>query len=218
MHRRRSAFTLTTAAVLLAAAPLLTACGGDAHPGAAAVVDGDRITLAQLQSRVGDVRDAQAAAPQGEEMIQRSGRLTRATLDGMIRHRIVERAAEDAGVSVSRREVQQARAGFEKQTGGSKAFEAALLEQQAVAPSDAGEWVWMQLAVQKIAEAAGIDPRSPQGNKELTETFSKTSKAMDIDINPRYGDWNTERAALVPEEAPWLNDVSGKKADQEQPA
>ncbi|MCF6526121.1 SurA N-terminal domain-containing protein [Streptomyces sp. JJ36] len=218
MQRRRSALTVSTAAALLAAAPLLTACGSDARPGAAAVVDGDRITMAQLQSRVGAVRDAQQERPEGEAMIQRTGSLTRATLDGMIRHRIVERAAEDAGVTVSRQEVQRARDGFERQTGGSKGFEEALLRQQGVAPSDADAWVWMQVAVQKIARASGVNPGTPQGNQALTETFSRISEEMDIDVNPRYGEWSTERASLAPEEVPWLNDVSGKQAQREQHA
>lgn len=62
-RRRRSALTLSAIAALVVAAPLLTACGNDAHPGAAAIVKGDRISTAQLQSRVGAVRDAQRGAP-----------------------------------------------------------------------------------------------------------------------------------------------------------
>ncbi|MGK5549937.1 SurA N-terminal domain-containing protein, partial [Streptomyces sp. URMC 127] len=55
MLRRRTALSVTAAA-LLAAAPLLTACGQTAHPGAAAVVGDDRITVSQLQRQVADVR------------------------------------------------------------------------------------------------------------------------------------------------------------------
>lgn len=218
MHRRRSALTVSAAVALCAVVPLLSACGSESHPGAAAVVDGDRISMSQLQSRVGAVRDAQSAEPKGEEMIERSGRLTQATLDGMIRDRIVQRAAQDAGVSVSRRAVQKARAAFEKQTGGAKEFRSVLLQQQAVAPSEVDAWVRMQLTVERIAQARGINPRSPEGNKALTDTFSKTSEEMDIDINPRYGDWDTKRSALAPKDTPWLNDVSGKQADRQQPA
>jgi hypothetical protein len=52
MTRRRTAFPVLAASALLAAVPLLTACGSAAHPGAAAVVDGKRITEAQLQGEV----------------------------------------------------------------------------------------------------------------------------------------------------------------------
>src|SRR6478735_8349089 len=55
LHRRRRTALLLTAAIA-AAAPLLTACGNDAHPGAAAVVGGERITVSQLENRVDEVR------------------------------------------------------------------------------------------------------------------------------------------------------------------
>ncbi|CAM5329255.1 MULTISPECIES: hypothetical protein [Streptomyces] len=60
MHRRRRTSLALMAATLLAA-PLLTACGDDARPGAAAVVGGERITVAQLEAQVGQTRDAQVA-------------------------------------------------------------------------------------------------------------------------------------------------------------
>ena len=89
MYRRCHRSALTAAAALLVTTPLLAACGQDAHPGAAAVVDGKRIGVAELQSRVADIREAQRAAPQAAQLISGSGRLTRATLDGMIRDLIV---------------------------------------------------------------------------------------------------------------------------------
>ena len=61
MHRRRRT-ALLLAATLATAAPLLTACGDEAHPGAAAVVGDDRITVSQLENRVNEVRTAQRAA------------------------------------------------------------------------------------------------------------------------------------------------------------
>lgn len=218
MHRRRSAVTVSTAAALLVASPLLTGCGGDSHPGAAAVVEGERISLADLQARVGDTRDAQREMPQGEQMIRRTGQLTRTTLDNMIRHRIVEQALEDAGVSVNRGEVQRQRDVYEQQTGGSKGFEQALLQQQGVAPSAADDWVWLNVAVGKVGKAWGIDPTTQQGNQELNKRFAKLSGEMDIVVNPRYGQWDAERSALAAAEMPWLNDVTGKKALEQQRA
>ncbi|GAA2060036.1 SurA N-terminal domain-containing protein [Streptomyces albiaxialis] len=215
-HRRRSALTLSSVAALVVAAPLLTGCGKDAHPGAAAVVEGDRISMAQLQSKVGTVRDAQRAAPQGAQMIKQSGQLTRATLDGMIRDKIVARAAEDAGVKVSRREVQQARAQIEQQAGGRKALEKALLQQQAVAPGEIDDRIRMQVRVEKVAQAGGIDPRSPQGNEQLNAKLAQVSKDMKIDVNPRYGKWNAAKSTLGNAKTPWLRDVSGDAKDRQQ--
>src|SRR4051812_14641554 len=56
LHRRTA---LSISAALLAAAPLLSACSGQARPGTAAVVGGERITTSALQAQVGDVRAAQ---------------------------------------------------------------------------------------------------------------------------------------------------------------
>ncbi|WP_432107095.1 SurA N-terminal domain-containing protein [Streptomyces sp. AA1529] len=215
-RHRRSALTLSAAAALVAAAPLLTACGDDAHPGAAALVKGDRISMGQLQSRVGAVRDAQRATPQGEQMIKQSGKLTRATLDGMIRERIVAQAARDAKVGVSRREVQRVRGQLEVQAGGSKQLKAVLLRQQSVAPDEIDDRIRMQLLVEKIAKAKGIDPTSPDGNQRLTKELSATSKSMNIDVNPRYGRWDTDRSTLTGAKTPWLRDLSGEAAQRPQ--
>ncbi|MEU3191166.1 SurA N-terminal domain-containing protein [Streptomyces sp. NPDC006992] len=215
-RHRRSALTLSAAAALVAAAPLLTACGDDAHPGAAALVKGDRISMGQLQSRVGAVRDAQRATPQGEQMIKQSGKLTRATLDGMIRERIVAQAARDAKVGVSRREVQRVRGQLEMQAGGSKQLKAVLLRQQSVAPDEIDDRIRMQLLVEKIAKAKGIDPTSPDGNQRLTKELSATSKKMNIDVNPRYGRWDTDRSTLTGAKTPWLRDLSGEAAQRPQ--
>ncbi|MER7413266.1 MULTISPECIES: SurA N-terminal domain-containing protein [Streptomyces] len=215
-RRRRSVLTLSASAALLVAAPLLSACGNDAHPGAAALVEGNRITMGQLQSRVGAVRDAQRGAPQGEQMIKQTGQLTRATLDGMIRERIVEKAARDSDVKVSRREVQQLRSQLEQQAGGRKQLENTLLRQQAVAPDEIDDRIRMQLRVEKIAKAADIDPRSPEGNQRLNAELAKASKAMKIDVNPRYGKWDTGRSTLAGAKTPWLRDLTGAAADRQQ--
>lgn len=208
--------TVSAAAAAVALAPLLTACGSDAHPGAAAVVDGKRISMGQLQSRVSAVRDAQRAAPQSEQMIKGSGQLTRATLDSMVRERIVRKAAGDAGISLTRREVQDARSQLEKQAGGEKKLEAGLLQQQAIAPSEIDERVRMQLTTDKLAKKADINPRSPQGAAQLGRKLAKTSRDMAIDVNPRYGKWDTKKAMLANAKDPWLRDLSGRKADQQQ--
>ncbi|WP_369208892.1 SurA N-terminal domain-containing protein [Streptomyces sp. PU-14G] len=215
--RRRSALTLSAVAALLAATPLLTACGNDAHPGAAALVKGDRISMAQLQARVGAVRDAQRAEPQGEQMIKQSGKLTRATLDGMIRERVVAQAAKDAGAGVSRREVQQVRGELEKQAGGKKQLETVWLRQHHLAPDDIDDFIRMQLRIEKIAAAKGIDLMSPEGPQRINAQLSRVADDMKINVNPRYGEWNTRTSSLGGDRAPWLRELSGE-ADRAQGA
>ncbi|MDT3400686.1 SurA N-terminal domain-containing protein, partial [Streptomyces sp. B1866] len=180
---------------LLAAVPLLSACGGAPHPGAAAVVDGRRITVSQLQAQVRDVRDAQRESPQAEQLIAASGRLGQNTLMRMIRARVIERAAKDAGVGVSRRDVQQARGTDERQAGGGAAL-AALYLDQGVAPGQIDGVVRTELLRERLLDKLGTDGAKRQ--------FDRTFKALDIEVNPRYGRWDPERGTTVLADDPWL--------------
>lgn len=226
-HRLRSALVLSrrrrrwggagvSVAALVVAAPLLTGCGNDAHPGAAAVVGDSRITTGDLQASVKQVRAAQRDAPRGEEMIKHTGQLSRATLNRMIHDRVVDRAGEDSGVSVSRRDVQSARAQFERQVGGSKQFEAALLQEEMVAPGGVEDWVRTQVIIQELVKEAGIDPSTREGNQQLARKLARVSEKMDIDVNPRYGKWDAKQAVLGDSKESWLKDRTGERLERAQ--
>ncbi|MEV7143594.1 SurA N-terminal domain-containing protein [Streptomyces tauricus] len=207
MHRRRRTAFLLTAA-LVTAAPLLTACGSDAHPGAAAVVGDDRITVSQLENRVNEVRTAQRAATTGEaqyeQAIAKSGGLTRDTLHGMVLDRVLHRAADDAGVTVTRKEIQEARTGLEQQAGGAKALEVSWLQQYGVPPERLDDNLRVQIEAQKLASALGTDTSQPAFWKALSEA----SKKLDVDLNPRYGSWDVEKSSRVDAKLPWVRDVT----------
>ncbi|MEU6810841.1 SurA N-terminal domain-containing protein [Streptomyces sp. NPDC046831] len=211
MHRRRRTALLLSAAIA-AAAPLLTACGNDAHPGAAAVVGGQRITVAQLQSRVDEVRRAQRAAvpdaTQYEHAVAGTGTLTRETLHGMILDRVVRRAAEDAGITVTPREVQQMRAGLERQAGGSKGLKATWLQQYNIPPERLDANLRLQIEAQKLAAGLNTQPGSPV----FWQALSKASRELDVDLNPRYGGWDVQKS--VDARTPWLRDVSATGTQQ----
>ncbi|MFD3501397.1 SurA N-terminal domain-containing protein [Streptomyces sp. NPDC058678] len=212
MHRRRRTALLLSAAI--AAAPLLTACGNDAHPGAAAVVGGQRITVSQLETRVSEVRAAQRAAvpddAQYEQAIAKTGTLTRDTLHNMVLERVLQRAAEDAGVTVSRKEIQQMRSGLEQQTGGAEALEAAWLQQYGIAPERLDENLRLQLEAQKLATQLGTDT----GDPAFWNTLAKASKKLDVDLNPRYGSWDVNKSSRVDTKTPWLREVTATGTQQ----
>ncbi|WP_217164680.1 SurA N-terminal domain-containing protein [Streptomyces sp. AC512_CC834] len=215
MHRRsrrRSALLLTAA--IVAAAPLLAACGNDAHPGAAAVVGDQRITVAQLENRVDEVREAQRAAvpddAQYQQVVARTGTLTRDTLHGMVLDQVLHRAAQDAGVSVTRKEVQQMRGGLEEQAGGPEQLETVWLQQYGVAPERLDANLRLQLEAQKLAQSLGTDTSRP----EFWQALSKASKKLDVDLNPRYGAWDVEKSSRVDTEVPWLREVTAAGTQQ----
>ncbi|MEU8761963.1 SurA N-terminal domain-containing protein [Streptomyces sp. NPDC048659] len=205
MHRRTA--LSVSAVALLAAAPLLTACGSDAHPGAAAVVGGQRIEVSSLQAQVEDVRAAQQAAPETAQLIRETGDLNRRKLQGMIFDRVVDRVAADAGVSASRGEIQRARTDFARQSGGEQQMAAVLLQQQGVAPDQIDDVARRSVLMNKIAEKLGIT-NSPEGQKKLGDTFAQASKALKIDVNPRFGSWDDEKIQLGTYAAPWVRQIS----------
>ncbi|MFF9029273.1 SurA N-terminal domain-containing protein [Streptomyces iakyrus] len=213
MHRRRRTALVLTAAIA-AAAPLLTACGNDAHPGAAAVVGGQRITVSQLDERVGEVRAAQRAAVQDEaqyqQAIARTGTLTRDTLQTMVLDRVLHRAAEDAGVTVSRKEIQAMRSGLEQQAGGAKALERTWLQQYGIPPQRLDENLRLQLEAQKLAEKLGTDT----GRPEFWKALSEASKDLNIDLNPRYGTWDVQKSSRADAKTPWVRDVTTAQTQQ----
>jgi hypothetical protein len=216
LHRRRRT-ALSVTAALLAAGPLLTACGNDAHQGAAAVVGGDRIEVSALQAQVRDVRDAQNRSDQAAQLIQNTGSLSRAKLSTMIFDRVLERAAADAGMKASRAEVQQARKVMAAQYGGDQQLQQVFLQQHGVAPGQVDAAVREQVLVKKLAATLGADLGTEGGQQEVSRALSAASKALGVDVNPRYGTWDDQRIQLGEYKAPWLDEVTKRESNQLQP-
>lgn len=214
MHRRRRTALLLSAAI--AAAPLLTACGNDAHAGAAAVVGGQRITVSQLEDRVNEVREAQRAAvsdeTQYQQVLSSTAGLTRDTLHNMVLDRVLHRAARDEGVSVTRKEVLRMRTDLERQAGGAKGLQMAWLQKYGIAPGHLDENLRLQLEAQKLAAKLGTDTTQPAFWKAL----SQASAELHIDLNPRYGSWDVQKSSRVDAKTPWVREVTA--ATQQQPA
>ena len=212
MHRRRRTALLVSSAALLVAAPLLTGCGNDGHAGTAAVVDGRRITVAQLQNRVQEIRDAlRREVPndqQYEQVVERTGGLSRSTLQTLVLDQVVHHAATKAGVRTGRKDIQQMRAGLERQAGGAKALEVSWLRQYGVAPKRLDDSLRTELEARKLAEKLGVDMNDQKGQAAFWKHVADTGRDMHIDMNPRYGTWDVRRNARVEAKAPWLREVS----------
>ncbi len=164
MHRRRRTALAVSAAVLLAA-PLLAACGNEAHPGAAAVVGGERIEVSAVQAQAADVRAAQESSPEAAQLVNKSGQLNRAKLHGLIFGRILDKAAEDAGVTVTRKEIQEARTASRAQAGGEEQLRAMMLQQRWVAPEQIDNDMRQEVLLPKLAKALGADLGTPPDSR-----------------------------------------------------
>ena len=215
LHRRRTAIALSAA---LAAAPLLTACGGAEHPGAAAVVGGERITVAQLESRVNEVRAAQRAAATDtatyQQVVAQTSSLTRDTLHTLVLDRVLDRAASNAGVSVTPKDVEQMRASLEAQAGGAKALQSVWLQQYGVAPKRLDDSLRSEVEAQKVAAALGADMNTAEGKATFWKAMSEASKDLHVDLNPRYGTWDVQKSSRVDAKTPWVKDVTAAARQQ----
>ncbi|MFJ9639909.1 SurA N-terminal domain-containing protein [Streptomyces sp. NPDC101178] len=207
MHRRRRTALAVSAATLLAA-PLLAACGNEAHPGAAAVVGGERIEVSAVQAQAADVRAAQESSPEAAQLVNKSGQLNRAKLHGLIFGRILDRAAEDAGVTVTRKEIQEARTASRAQAGGEEQLQAMMLQQRWVAPDQIDGDMRQEVLLPKLAKALGADLGTPEGQQVVGEALTKASKQLDIDVNPRFGAWDDQKMQLGNYQAPWISQVT----------
>ncbi|MQY16217.1 hypothetical protein SRB5_64140 [Streptomyces sp. RB5] len=204
-------------AVLLAllGVPLLSACGGTVQAGAAATLGGDRITVEEVQSRAADVRDAQRAAPNGEELVKQTGTLMRQTLYFMVLTRVVDRAAEDEGIKVTDDDVDVYRKQYEQQAGGPEALKQMMLTQAAMTPDQMDAWLRLQTQGIKLTEASGAAPGSPEAEAAVNDALVKASKELDIEVNPRFGAWDAEMGNFKDTKFKWIKQVTVDREAQQ---
>ncbi|MGH8939497.1 MAG: hypothetical protein ACRDV2_09115 [Actinomycetes bacterium] len=184
------------AALVLAAAATLPACGPD-QIGTAAVIGGERISVADLQR---DTRDFLAAAP-GTDAAAGQGTM----LQGLIVSQVIEAAAEDVGARVTDGQVAAERsrllaplrsqAGQEQVSARVLAVRQLAQQQTYLPPQELDRFVRDQLLFQAISEAAaqGAAPGSEEAAAATNEALVSASRGLSVDVNPRYGTWDPER-------------------------
>ncbi|MDH6123090.1 SurA N-terminal domain-containing protein [Kitasatospora sp. GP82] len=198
-HARRS----VGAVGVLVAAAALTACGGSpAHQGAAAVVGGQRITIATVEAKVSALRDAVGAEP-GAPRPERAGLTKRAVAD-LVLDRVVAQALSDHRLDVTETEIAQARESDAKLLGGESELQRELLFKQGVATGDLDAFYRQQLGIHKLAAADGKDARTAEGDAAIRKALAEAGTELRIVVNPRYGSWDPEQVTLVDTGNDWL--------------
>lgn len=147
---------------------------------------------------------------QYQQVIARTGTLTRDTLHTMVLDRVLHRAAENADVTVSRKEIQAMRSGLEQQAGGAKALETTWLQQYGIPPQRLDDNLRLQLEAQKLAEKLGTNTDRP----EFWKALSDASKDLNVDLNPRYGTWDVQKSSRADAKTPWVRDVTAAQTQQ----
>jgi hypothetical protein len=185
--RRPVGRPLAVVAVVVLAVVALTGCRAD-QLGTAAVVAGERISVEELQDHTTSYLEA---VPDGDE-----SNAQQAILQQLIVSAVIERAAEDAGVSVTDGEVaeqrdqvlDQVREPAEAEGVDPRVYvsrQLAQSQQQAVVPPDELEqFIRDQLLASRLADN---DPVAT--NEALVAAAEKT----DVEVNPRYGRWDPQQ-------------------------
>lgn len=201
-HRRRRTRLLSLLAVVAVGTLALTACD-PRQVGAAAVIGGDRVDIDALQAQTRSYLEQVPSAQSGE--------VQRALLQRIIVSRVIDSAAEDAGVSVPDSQVAQQRrslfASVRQQARSQELSPRAFLVQQlasgqqptVVAPGQVDRWIRDQLLVGQISTQAaqGLDPASPEAAQAANRVLIRAARRLDVEVNPRYGRWDP-RSGLAP--------------------
>jgi hypothetical protein len=204
---------------MLGAGVLLSACS-PVQMGAAAIVGNGRISQSTLASDVNDLQTVQSGNPGGVARLT-SAQMTPTVLTWMIGFKIMDRAASNAGVSVSSAQVQHgisdAQLSAESQVqqqqlslsdpraltlisvkgvNGIKAVNPQLLDSvgryQAQLDALAAKFSGGKpMSALKQADFARI-------NAELSRLTLQSAKSLNIKVNPQYGKMNLTPFAVVP--------------------
>lgn len=178
--------------VAIAASVLLAGCAGLGQAGAAADVGATQISTEALASQVAAVQQ-QRGVPAGTP----DTALTLSILQRLIITELVDQAASAQGVTVTRGEVDTARAELQAQLGSPEALVAAYLD--ADVPSDGIERQ-VELSVQVRQLGAALAPDAdPAGQQQAVLQYVTGFGIQEgIDVSPRFGTWDAGALTIGP--------------------
>lgn len=200
---RRPAVARRAAAVAAAALAglVLSGCAVTREAGAAALIEGERVSVERLQELSQELTEAGAAVdPQTNQPLDMA-EVQRRTLEKLIASRILADAAAVEGVDVSQGDVDARFAEFAQIAGGEQAVEQGLATARNVPPSYARQYVrdllTSELLAQRLVPGADEDPEVlAQRQQELNDLLIARSGELDIEVNPRYGRWDPALGAV----------------------
>lgn len=153
----------------------LVACDTD-QIGAAAVVDGEKITIGELQDEVRDFHELAGTEPTGDQTD-----LQRQYLNSAISHMIVDEVGQGVGVSVSEAEIDQFIADEFSALNPEGDINQLIVDNR-LTEEGFRTVIHDNIMFTKIAEEVGGE--GPAGQR-----YEAVAEEMEIEINPRYGSW-----------------------------
>jgi SurA N-terminal domain len=196
-------------AVVLGAGLLVTACSSSPVKfGSAAVVGDQRITLATLD---GEVTNLSQAVEQYKSTVRLSQQQqTQQTLSWLIRFKVNEELARQAGITVTDAQADKAlatiyaaaKASAEQQGIRNPSLDL-ILAANGIPPNLAHEVGRYQAINDEFAKQAngGQEPTSTSAqtatSAKLTKAQCQAAKALNIQVNPQFGQLNYDQLAIV---------------------
>ena len=172
-------------AAVLALGLIISGCSSTSSGSDAAVVGESRITNEQLESDVSGVLVAQGKATNTSD-----AQLVTQTLNWLIVMSLLEQVATDNGVVVTQGDIDRERASEVTAAGSEVASKDAYLK-QLVSPEQIDDRIRFALLAQKIAAVVAPGQSSDAATTALITTVIAKSNALDPQVNPRYGTWNS---------------------------
>ncbi|HEX6231679.1 MAG TPA: SurA N-terminal domain-containing protein [Jiangellaceae bacterium] len=165
----RRVAAVASSAVLAVA---LAACDAD-QIGAAAVVGGERITVADLQEHTREVAEVGGAETTGDQ-----AEIQRGLLNRMISFRLDDQIERDTGISISEAEIDE--------------FIADQLIPQApdgdLTPLLAQNWLTEETLRDAVRQVLTIQELG--GGEAYAQAMAAAAEEVGVEVNPRYGAWD----------------------------
>jgi len=194
-------------AVVVGAALVVTACS-PVQMGSAAIVGDQRITIATLDTEVTNLNQAVERYKSTVPLSQ--AQQTQQTLTWLIRFKINEELARQAGITVSRGQAEKALAEIYAAAKASAQAQGIpnasldlILAANGIPPNLADEVGRYQAIDDEFAKQAngGQEPTSTSAQNataaKLTKARCQAAKALNIQVNPQFGQLNYDQLAIV---------------------
>lgn len=175
----------------------------------AATVGDTKISLDELQSQVDSILAERDKVDTSQMQLQEGKDLTRSQLSLLISNVIIDAIAEDAGIQVSKSDLDAYKSEIYQNIGGEEMLPSVLVN-AAIAPEGLDAALRRDLILQKLGKAAtdsGSDDAAV--NQLIQKLFTDKAKELTITVNPRYGVWDAETLSIV-EKEPAGNAVTDK--------
>ena len=171
---------------------LLSACGGAASAGAAAVIGDSQISTDDLNAQVEEVQAARALQPGSPDAALVSDVLQRLVITDL-----VNQAADDKGITVSQGEIDGALAEAEASLGGRDALVLAFLDSSVPESAIDGQ-IRLSLTVGALGATLAPDTAPEVQQQAVFDYVIDLGKQLDTEVSPRFGTWNADELQIGP--------------------